>query len=159
MMSAFIVSMDTINKVVDLWVALRTELRDSEDFVVQQECDRFGRELLAMNVSAVSQRYPDCKARNVPLPGEPEGFAPETYVHEPAYYFRPGVRDQFCNMSDRMRAILVACIKAAQCLRYQSSEGDVPRACPTYQVLDGLIGSASELMVNDAPEYAAARWD
>ena len=52
---------------------------------------------------------------------------------------------------------LIATYKSCQCLRYQCSEGDVPKM-PLYQALEDFKSWLAEEITESLPEYQAARW-
>jgi hypothetical protein len=93
---------------------------------VQEEADDLGRKLWAMNTDAVAQRYQE----------EPEE------VEEFRY-------------SGKGYSICVA-LKAAHCLCYQCTEGDVPDTNPFYSRLTELCEEFAAY--KRSPEYEEAPW-
>ena len=55
----------------------------------------------------------------------------------------------FCN--------IIEAYKAAQCLRYQCSEGDVPE-WTLYKGLNNIIECFANEIISNMPEYEAANW-
>jgi hypothetical protein len=138
-MSAFVVSADTMNKVVRTICAkgrygqrIRTFAGIATD--APNAKTEIGRRLLTMNVEAVNQRYP----------------GDETSPYGTDYAFRgsniPPARKE-----------LIAGFKAMQCLEYQCSEGDVDQSA-LYAELTAAIGKIAEAIVTEMEEYQAAAW-
>lgn len=96
------------------------------------------RDLHAMNVAAVSQRYPDDPMDDLPGAG---------VVYEPR--FVPPARD----LDDRCQFLM-----DLKCLVYQCSEGDVP-TWPLYKALQDLTDSVATSIAVSLPGYDKARWD
>ena len=150
-MSAFVVEHKTINRIVS---KLETQVKRGgqweERYVLapilqaaEIEADGLGPEtwqslgmaLLAANVDAVEQRYPDSKE----LPGRID----ETPL---------GYRFRHEDIS------IVQAIKSLGCLTYQMAEGDVPER-PLYKALHHLEGQWAMQIVQSLPEYESAVWD
>ena len=101
-----------------------------------------GAALLALNVEAVSQRYPNDK-RSLP------GSRSRGYTHEQARV--PATHDP--------RAKMIFQAKALDCLLYQCSEGDVPERAE-YKELLRLRDWLYAQIVRDLPKYDQAdAWD
>lgn len=135
-MSAFVVDDSTIDRIV-------TFLGHSDhDYLARifrplgynpaTEPEAFAQALFDMNCKAVDQRYPDHPARRY--------FHPEPYRHQTNF-----------NCAD------IGVLKAAGCLRYQCSEGDVPET-PLFKALDDFIGALAYHVVCGLPEYEKAEW-
>lgn len=93
-----------------------------------EQLDWLGNRLWAMNREALKQRYGD------------EFDAPEVFSFRPHQYTR------------------IQCLKAAQCLRYQCSEGDVPKLA-LYDELSRVCERLAYEVINKMPEYGAVAWD
>ena len=147
-MSAFVVEHKAINRIVSklkmqvqrggLWeeqyvlapILQAAEVaRDGED-----TWQNLGMALLAANVDAVQQRYPDDLPDNLP------GTIGETLLN---YRYR-------YEMTSRVQAL-----KSLSCLHYQMAEGDVPERA-IYKVLQDLKGQWAMQIVQDLPEYESA---
>lgn len=55
------------------------------------------------------------------------------------------------------RCSAVQAYKSATCLRYQCSEGDVPKR-PLYEALDDTIAGIASAIISALPEYDQAGW-
>lgn len=137
-MSAYVVDSDTINKIVSFltfgnnsayWdhTYLFRELGYKIPYVIE-DYKRLANDLFEMNVSAVKQRYPD----------DTEEY---TYQFHTSINVRPAIE----------------IYKAAQCLRYQCSEGNVP-GTPLYKALDQFCSNLAEAIISGLPEYKNAPW-
>ena len=151
-MSAFVVEYKTINQIVsELRAQVRrgghweqTYLLDPVLKAAEIEANGLGPDtwqalgmaLLAANVDAVQQRYPDDSPNNLP------GRVDETPL---GYRFR--IEDTSA----------VAAFKSLRCLHYQMAEGDVP-ARPLYKALETLSGQWAIQIVYELPEYDAIPW-
>lgn len=100
---------------------------DMGEIVSADECDQLGTRLWEMNARAVSERY-----------DEPREQLPQ-YRHR---------------KSNKSR---VAKLKAAQCLRYQCTEGTVPNLA-LYGQLCSAINEFALSIVQKMPEYDKAEW-
>lgn len=136
-MSAFIVSTQTMNSVVDALRDLyfdRMRCGSTIDFgglrlAQYDDFDKAGAALFALNVEAVRQRYGQRDPQ--PLfrwhPGKPKG-----------------------NRAQRL--------KSMRCLRYQCSEGSVPKA-PLYKALEEAIANYAAAIIDGLEDYKAAQWN
>ena len=136
-MSAFIVGPGCINSIVTYinhhagrfgW--LHKQL--GYDVTLTEDLSRLASALYLLNRTAVAQRYG-------------EGIAAKDESKSPAFTFRPVRRDP------------VAVNKAASCLSYQCSEGEVPEQ-PLFKALESIIDQVANQIVNKLPAYAAAPW-
>ena len=136
-MSAFIVDADCINSIVTYlnrhsrcfpW------LREEFGYDVTQtgELSRLASALHDLNFRAVAQRYGEQRAK-----GDLEA--------DPPFRFRIVHRHA------------VAVHKAACCLQYQCTEGDVPEQ-PLYRALDLIIERIADQIVRALPAYDKAAW-
>lgn len=143
-MSAFVIDESVMHKVVRAIAQHRTVFGPA----VTRSCaglDEIGRALFAMNIDAVTQRYPDCKANPINLPGTVgcEKF-PATYRFS----------DNHLPMTKKDR---IDSYKAIQCLLYQCSEGNVPETT-LFIELTNLGHDLASAIVSGLPEYEAAPW-
>ena len=105
-----------------------------------------GRALYAMNVEAVMQRYPDCRANPADLPGEHGAHLLPTTYQAPRLPRHPlGTTE------------MIGAYKAMRCLLYQCAEGDVPDS-PLYTELRLAAGELAAEIVHGLPAYDAAAW-
>jgi hypothetical protein len=113
-------------------------------------CDptAIGRKLLAMNVDAVTQRYPDGQNNPENLPGPHDAHLLPTTYQAPTR-----------NLGQRLlcRADMVDSYKALRCLIYQCSEGNVPETA-LYLELERAAGELSSDIVRSLPEYEDTSW-
>jgi hypothetical protein len=140
-MSAFQVSpecMDNVIRAICAPAYYREVGRTFGGFVVEQSksWDQIGRALFAMNNEAICQRYP--RMRDTIHDFQDYSFKDIPYM--------------------QTRADLVECYKAAQCLRYQCAEGDVPETNPLFEELGKVILELQERIVAELDEYKAAAW-
>jgi len=137
-MSAYVVNDETINKIVSFlnfgnksvyWdhTYLFRELGYKIPYIIE-DYERLANDLFQMNVNAVKQRYS----------GDTEEY---TYQFRTSINVRPAVE----------------VYKAAQCLRYQCSEGNVPNT-PLYKALNQFCSDLAEAIIADMPEYESAPW-
>lgn len=143
-MSAFIVDDDCINRIVS---HLNRNARDFEwllsrsGYTLSQSEDlqRLASDLYLMNCDAVDGRYgPGTSAQ------DDAGRAGEfQFKFSPPIYSMP------------LPAVVI--YKAAKCLRYQCSEGDVPQR-PLFKLLDDIIASIADDIVTKMPAYDKANW-
>lgn len=131
-MSAFIVSDKTMNTVVNAFFKHDRQMRDAP----QDQLELLGHQLFDMNADAIRARY---------------GERDDGYDETPDYRWTP------LRLYDG-RAALCAMLKAAQCLGYQCSEGDVPDY-PLYKRLNALVEDLSYEIISELPEYNRAEWD
>ena len=131
-MSAFVVGTDTMHSVV---AALRPDVADLDAL------NKIGRDLYAMNIKAVTQRYPDCAPADMPGPID------QSDIGE-GYRFNPVVATP-CK---------VARYKAVSCLLYQCSEGDVPETA-LFKFLSERLDRLAHDIVASLPAYNRAGWD
>jgi hypothetical protein len=129
-MSAFIVSDETMQRAVE---GIRLSgMSDFLGYFTDTQGEEIGQILFDLNAEAVHQRYPQ---------------------HEPKF---PVYRHCFPPRSGRRAKI--EGYKALCCVRYQCSEGDLPRR-PEYQALCEVIALLAAEIVSELPEYQAAPWD
>lgn len=138
-MSAYVVSDETINKVVSLLYCKRNEsywpAREIKESYVLE--GRRGFEVLAqdmfnLNVEAVEQRYGEGEARE---------FRPLDFKFQ---VVAPGST--------------LSTLKALQCWLYQCSEGDVPEVSPLYKMMTEFSHLLAMEIVQNLPAYEAANW-
>lgn len=138
-MSAYIVENETINKIVTQLVMenenkfLKKYIKESINYNIDIGSDivDFRKALLKMNIAAVEQRYKN------------EEINKEGYLTD--YYFKPVI----CSK--------IEAVKAADCLHYQCSEGNIP-ATRLYKTLTKIISVWNKEVVAELPEYKAAVW-
>jgi hypothetical protein len=106
-----------------------------------------GRLLYAMNVEAVTQRYPDCRENPENLPGPARGAA-----LLPVSYQAPRRLGRPIGHAEKVKAY-----KAISSLLYQCSEGNVPES-PLFAELQRAAGDIAGDIVRRLPEYDAAPW-
>ena len=147
-MSAYVVDYKTINRIVSklkgqverggMWetsYVLGPVLTAAEiAWEGQQTYQTLGMALLAANVDAVQQRYPDDTPETLPGPID------ETPL---------GYRFKYDQTSK------VQAVKSLGCLLYQMAEGDVTER-PLYKALQHLEGQWAIQIVHDLPEYESA---
>lgn len=127
-MSAYIVSDETINKILGYleyceYSEFKHAIRDGLGAVTQEE---LGGMMAQSNCDAVNSRYAD--SNEVP-----------TYT----YRFKS--------------ALLPEAYKALKCLIYQFSEGDVPNS-PIYKAMDRTSNLMAHRIAMMTPEVSAAKW-
>lgn len=154
-MSAFVVSNDTINRIlyalqlrevqrslrwrgVSVWPSYTTgEGSDEVLHAADQEYPEsgsivtLGRSMLALNVEAVNARYGE---RGVKITPPHNGYM---------------YRDSPCS--------LVEGYKALQCWLYQCSEGNVPET-PLFKLMDSVSNDIAHLIVAELSDYKQAAW-
>jgi len=137
-MSAYVVDSETINKIVSFlnfsneyvyWdhTYLFRKLGYNIPYIVD-DYERLANDLFQMNVNAVKQRYS----------GDTEEY---TYQFRTSINVRPAVE----------------VYKAAQCLCYQCSEGNVPDTS-LYKALNQFCSDLAEVIIANMPEYKSAYW-
>ena len=137
-MSAFLVSMRTINRIVAVISSLLRSNRDSwtatqfaaAGFDPRQDDweERLAKAMFSLNQSALSQRY-----------GDP---ATERFI-----YARVSVLPS-----------LYQTVKSVQCWLYQCAEGDVPES-KLYQFFNRVVRVwLLDILVSRLPEYEQAEW-
>lgn len=135
-MSAFVVKDSTINRIVtylgEHQHADLARIFESLGYSLADRPAELALALFNMNCEAVDQRYADRPARTEFHPG------PYHYTVD-FLYTDAGI------------------LKAAGCLRYQCSEGDVPET-PLFKALDDFIGALAYHVVCGLPEYDQAEW-
>ena len=155
-MSAFIVSDNTLRRVVNAASAFQSNNPDARrrvgtafealknpegtqlyDLGDGADLLRLTGDLYNMNVAAYIARYPQEAGKVAPF--DPEDFSD----------FFPGSRHDFDSR--------VTAYKAASCLRYQCSEGDVPET-ELYKALVQFIGDLASETLDETDEYEAAPW-
>jgi hypothetical protein len=134
-MSAFIVAPDCINSIVtylyqhpEHFRRLKREL--GYDVAQSDDLRRLAIDLYHLNCDAVDQRY----GKSATTEDESESFA-------------------FC----LVRRESIAVHKAACCLHYQCSEGNVPEQ-PLYEALKTIVARIADLIVSKLPTYDEAPW-
>lgn len=139
-MSAFIVEDQTINRLVSFLNADRTgSCHHSFGRLgyVQSDHDslrKLAGDLFQMNCDAVDARYGKGTSAN----------DTEAMEGEFPYRFDP------CSA--------VQAYKAAQCLSYQCSEGDIDQR-PLFKALEQSIAAIAHCIISDMPAYNAAKWE
>lgn len=98
-----------------------------------EDYDRLAIELYQMNREAVKQRY-----------SEPSD---SDYIKIP---------DVFNWDGDKLNKY--QCLKSMKCLRYQCSEGNVPKT-KLFKLLDAIINCWTSYIIDEIPEYNKAGWD
>jgi hypothetical protein len=129
-MSAFIVSEDTMHRVMNILDRRAHYLgcfRDT-DFGKTRSVEALAGRLQSINVQAVNSYYDD-------------GQEAEPYRHKTTF-----------PVSD------IVGYKAVQCLLYQCSEGDVPDT-PLFKELRNFMNGLASLIISDLPAYRDAPWD
>ena len=137
-MSAYIVDDETIDRIVN-YVKFTQNGEEAAQRILQKyviDPEKLGRELFALNVEAVRQRYSDCKSIE-DMPGKIGHYE---YVHTPSIN---GNRFQI--------------LKSMKCWLYQCSEGDVPKR-PLFKAIEELSNDLAHTIVGGMPEYERARW-
>ena len=137
-MSAFIVSEETMQKVVSAMLASHEACEDA---------DRLGRKLFALNESAVNYRYA-ARPQSEPQAGDYSAWS--WRVTSPLRNSEGVPQD---------RAIACEWLKVMHCLRYQMSEGEQFEQTALYQRLHKRIHEFEYAIVSSLPEYDAAAWD
>lgn len=155
-MSAFVVGEDTMLRVVRGICAQSKYgpiVRQFAGFDTQtaDAPTKIGRKLFAMNIEAVKQRYPDCRAKPADMPG-PIGDDDKSLAPKLARCFKAS-----CVPNKPDRAEMVAVYKAMSCLEYQCSEGNIPET-PLFAELTKATAAVAESIVRELPEYGAAPW-
>ncbi len=144
-MSAFVVSTETMDRVVDgVILAARLagkhgQAMDSFAGIRTTDPDArtmIGRKLFAMNHMAVNYRYGSLARDTWPLD-----------EHQ-TYTYGTGGKGQSP----------AALVKAMDCLAYQCAEGDVPKS-RLYKELATAIGLLCRDIVSGLPNYERAPWD
>ena len=147
-MSAYVVDIETMHKVVRLAAKggfCRNLAGYSTESGTVRNLDNIGRALFKMNIDAVTQRYPDCVANPENLPGWTGcEEMPTTYRFNDKY--QPMTRKE-----------IISAYKAACCLSYQCSEGNIPETV-LFRELTTLCTDAAMNIVSNMPEYEAAKW-
>lgn len=138
-MSAYIVENETINKIVTQLVMknensfLKRYIKEKVNYNLDIEADivDLGKALLKMNIAAVEQRYKN------------EEINKEGYLTD--YHYKPVI----CSK--------IEAVKAANCLHYQCSEGNIPNTY-LYKVLTEIISIWNSEIVSVLPKYKKAVW-
>ena len=140
-MSAFIVSKETMDRVVSAIDKHRGQDFGGIHLVDSASCDRLGRKLYAMNLDAVIQRYPGDTKDTAPGPIDIADIhgAYKWKMSLPAHHAAVGY-------------------KAISSLLYQCSEGNVPER-PLYKALDALYDSLAHRIASDSKTVQRAIWD
>lgn len=134
-MSAYIVEDITINRILsylakdDGWI--KQKLKSfGFDIDTDEGLEQLGRAFLLMNIDAVGQRYDGNNEYMSIL----AGFKVKKVV------------------TGKIQAY-----KAATCLSYQCSEGDVIES-PLYKLLDIILNDLGNAIIRELPEYKKASW-
>jgi len=143
-MSAYIVDNITINRIVNgLQLAQQgnraypsPQYGEYSTLLMFADAKTFGNSMLAMNVTAVGQRYPQ-DTRNT-MPGSRACEYCPTRIHPP----RP-----------------VQLLKSIGCFLYQCSEGDVPETNELYKALRSYEAALALHIVQRSDEYDKADWE
>lgn len=145
-MSAFIVAPETINAIA---TAIDMARNDSRQFpsswvriLEKRHCPTkpafLGLAMYALNVDAVSQRYPgDETPDSLPGPIDPK-----------AYEYRPYPGSKLTRY---------AVLKAIHCWLYQCSEGTAPQT-PLFQAIERIGHDLAYAIVSELPEYEKLPW-
>jgi len=133
-MSAFIVDKKTMDRVLGFITS------QPDTSLKGRPLDQLGRELFAMNLDAVNQRYPARNPDRLPGPNDHSDIFDN-------YTFAPD-----------LDASAAEELKAAKCLVYQSCEGDVPDTSTLYRELNRLTQTPLSEAISETPEYEAAAW-
>lgn len=132
-MSAFLVSAKTMQQAVEAVLIAENTEWDHPAEVRAPVVTALGKELFALNQSALAARYGD----NDPPPGfRGKAFDP------------PGRKVGAQNIQH---------LKSLQCLIYQCSEGEVPETA-LFKRLEAAEGKLALKIVQGLPAYEAARW-
>jgi len=157
-MSAFVVGDDVMTHAVRVMVCKSRDgfynglVRFTDELINDSKSiDRIGQRLFAMNVDAVTQRYPDLKANpaNMPGPCDAKGKSKAGWLAKHWKY-----DGDFSPMN--LTEMLVG-YKAVSCILYQCGEGTVPDSA-LYQELDAFLSSLARAIVNTLPGYEALPW-
>ncbi len=150
-MSAFIVDTETMDRCLE---AILTRSRGGP--VVREVCGiktdepdaatRIGRALYALNVFSVGELYPSTAPHELPGPAQAFSVAAN-------YVFRGHVSGSPIGI----RPKLVPGAKALACLKYQSCEGGAFRT-ESYRSLTAALDAVHRAIVEDLPEWQAAKW-
>jgi hypothetical protein len=154
-MSAFVIDPETMDKVVSTLTA-----KGQWGYVLRRVGDTFtdapdaatkiGRQLYAMNLDAVMERYPDTHDNPKDMPGPVDAKGRSTAARLPTTY-KAKLRNPVT------QADWVAGFKAISCLSYQCSEGDVPKT-ELFKELELAEGMIAARIVQNLPEYEKAPW-
>ena len=136
-MSAFIVEAACVNSIMaylnfhaDRFRWLNRDL--GYDVSQAEDLKRLAGALYALNCDAVDQRYG-------------KGTAAQDTAEAGGFEYHPVMREG------------VAVYKAACCLHYQCSEGDVPER-PLYRALERITAEIAEQIVRKLPGFEKAPW-
>lgn len=133
-MSAFVVQDGTINRIATFVFSTRDSQWTKRR--LEKECgiataDDLGREMFALNIVAVNDRYGASEA---------EKFRPLDYAYRAD---PPGI---------------FQALKSLKCWLYQCSEGEVPMT-PLYRIMAEYAGIMAMDIVRNLPAYERATWD
>lgn len=148
-MSSFIVSNETINRIVATLELSKIRNQSFPDFrymdggeLLEMEAANvrtLGETLFFLNLRAtIAERYP----HNHPDVEKSINDMASTYRHQ----------HEYVNSSNRAQVY-----KSLQCYLYQCSEGEIPNS-PLYKALETYKAKLAELMVEDTQEYNEASW-
>lgn len=137
-MSAFVVSKSCIDKCVCAWSKILDHARHNP--ISHDLLDATGQALMRMNYTAVAARYP-AESRA----GEEEVIAAYRYA-APKNAYAINKTSARCQV-----------YKALQCLRYQCSEGEVPKSA-LYRDLTERMHEMASIIIEGLPDYGSAPW-
>ena len=155
-MSAFVVDDDCMTRVVQAICSMGdysplVNLMDGTPTRQADSATKIGRRLFEMNIEAVTQRYPDCKADPSGLPG-PVDDQGKSIAHDLAAMF-----SCITPQGKLDTAELIVALKSMECLAYQCMEGNVPET-DLYKALNEAIGKVAIEIVHRMPAYQLAPW-
>jgi hypothetical protein len=165
-MSAFVVGTETMDRVVAVicgqsrWGYVLRTFAGTAIPNNPEAMTEIGRKLYAMNVEAVSQRYPDCEARHDGAFPGPKGARklPTKYK----FAGESPLSGRGCGGESVGGMDWIRHYKAMTCLQYQCSEGNIAEVEPyasLYAELSTACGRIAEHILARTPEYDAAPWD
>ncbi len=142
-MSAFIVEDETINNIVshfrhrtleDQYYYPRRILSNlGYDLGTAEGREKLARDMFALNVEAVNQRYGE---------GEAEKFRPLNFQYQ-------HIALPISN---------IQAIKTLSCWHYQCCEGDIPETSALYKAMQEVKAAMAMEIVQHSPEWEAAKW-
>lgn len=138
-MSSFIISQKTMNNIInglfwnhkfkDIYRSLLREMNLKES----QDFEAFGQKLFILNLRAVLLRYQNLKQSS-------------EHIYLPKYIWVDA------------HITTIQWLKSLECLRYQCSEGNIPRT-KLYKWLNKVIDGVQNQIISDLPEYKEAVWN
>lgn len=144
-MSAFIIGKETMDHVLTMIDREQQQCMSGEYSFgghraeTTDDLTTLGQTFYAMNLDAVTQRYPGDTKEHAPGPCDISD------IHENYVY-------QHCDMTPAQG------YKSIRCLIYQCSEGNVPDVCGLYKTLAEFAEKLAHSIASDSPEYEAADW-